>query len=414
MFNFIKNNSQESVQTPLSQNNYVQGEITESKKTSTVGIFLLFIMIITGIYQGNNLFDYLKTYISKPEPVSSYYRDYKSIFAEKDNLKHDNYYLYDYNFSAYDAADKISSSEKLIFRELYREDESKLLEYYSDLEDQNSKIKKLYTEIQEKENNIRDLDRKKNDEQSYYNTTLLEDIANKNNSVFDQNISVNFLSSYNNELENVIKEKDILSEKKKEEQNYLNNLLNDKKDFWGNSVLDKYKNEYFVYTLKVFLLSVLLIAPVFYFVYSKYKSQKDQNSEYSVIWGAGLIIFSVFLLQILWFFVYNILPSEFIGTILEFFDSELFVFMLQLLGAVGMPFAFGFVVYKLQKKYYNSDAVKMRAIKSGVCPHCSMKIMNESNNCPVCGFSIKNKCSNCGNMKYNFGSFCDKCGNKNN
>ena len=178
---------------------------------------------------------------------------------------------------------------------------------------------------------------------------------------------------------------------------------------------DQYVKEMRVYELIVFLVSVILIAPLFYFSWRKYSYSRVSRSEYAIIWGGVVATFGLIMAQIMLVFIYEILPHQLLQFLFNFLSGFAILWtLLYWLAFILVPAFFGFLIYLIQKKFYNQQAVTMRALKSGHCPHCSLKVLPTMNNCPICGYHLKTRCEACNNMSTSGGSFCEVCGNRRN
>lgn len=163
------------------------------------------------------------------------------------------------------------------------------------------------------------------------------------------------------------------------------------------------------------LLLLLLISPALYFTSKRYFRYKRENSQYTIIWAAVTTIFALLFAQVFLVFVYKVLPVELINRLLAFFKQFGFLVTIgQYLLLFIVPAIFGGIVYWIQKKVYNKQAVMRRALKNHKCPSCEMTLREADRFCPVCSYQIKEKCNNCGLDRVVGLAFCQSCGSKNN
>jgi hypothetical protein len=167
--------------------------------------------------------------------------------------------------------------------------------------------------------------------------------------------------------------------------------------------------------LKRFLVSIILLAPLAFFTIRRYFRAKNERSEYAIIWSAVALISTILSAQLFVVFAYKILPHQFIEAVARMFVAlfSQFAFLLvllQWLALILVPLFFAFLVYIIQKKYYNKDAVMMRALKDGKCPRCSMKIKDQMVFCPSCSYELRKPCETCKHTSISYARFCEQCG----
>ncbi len=393
---------------------YAPYEEIESKKTSTLGYFFLVVMVITGIWQGQNLLSAIQQQIANPQPnsyctmaalsrISSGQDTGKNAFGQTGFSAYVRYPAYGYSGSVDPEQCKSSYSQ--------RETRLGIDTIFEALSADFTKSKKLQEQISAIERQINDLRYNNRQSLDQYSVGLLEKIANEKgivptNSV-KQSITTNeeAINAFSLELSNLNKEKE------KIEAGIDETLGEHTKQF--QAAADEYRREVLVTEFERFLLAAVLIFPLCYLVLRKYFSSKKNRSEYVIIWGGLAAIVSILAAQVLGVLVYRIIPYELLQQIWNFLRQFEFIFItLYWLGFILVPLFFGFLIYVIQKKFYNKNAVMMRAFKNEKCPGCSNKINPWMTFCPICGFTLKRTCHSCNNLTMNGASFCQVCGNK--
>lgn len=381
---------------------YAPYEEIDAKRTSKLGYFFLVLMVIFGIFQGNNFLNAVQNSIATPERNSACLSELAQ-YAEIDTSP-DKYYQYSYQdyFLSQSRAQEcvFSAREKLLA----------LDDVYNKITPDRKEIQTLNEKISTLSTRISGIESQKRAYTKDYQTSLLEDVADTEKTVFNQGAIQTNLVQFDAQIQSLSSEKAqatarvaTLEEKIKSTVAPFGSVI--------QKAYDGYAHDIVVYEFKQFLLSLVLIAPLFAFVWRYYNKLKVARSEYTIIWGGAVATVGFIFAQILLVFVYQILPHEIIQKVLAIFASiKILWALLYWLGFILVPLFFGFLIYLIQKKFYNKRAVMMRALKSGHCPNCSLTINRTMNNCPVCGYSLKTKCTSCGSMSMDGGSFCEACG----
>jgi hypothetical protein len=389
---------------------YAPYEEIDVKRTSKLGVFFLILMVIFGVIQGNSFLYSVQESIDRPElnsACSAELARYSDL-----SFRSDPYYSYGRSLDYYDYEGRLinesSNNPPCIFSP--REIALGLDAVFKKAEPLIKKTELLSIETEQLNMQVDQLRLQRSQAVTDYQAALVEDIAKTEDGVLDTSQSGIILTSQEDQISELNR---LVTEKNKE----LSSAREQLKTIAASAMpaLKKADKEYAsdmdVYEFKQFLLSFILVAPLFFFVWRKYNHARLNRSEYSIIWGAVVATFGLIFAQILLVFVYKILPENLIKALLEFIAAfEILITLLQWLGFILVPLFFGFLIYLIQKKFYNKRAVMMRALKSGHCPNCSLKINQTMNNCPVCGCELKARCNSCGGMSMSGGAFCEVCG----
>ncbi len=386
---------------------YAPYEEIDAKRTSKLGYFFLILMVIFGVWQGNNFLRAIEDTITTP-PRNSWCSAEIASYAHMQTFRSGSYdysYSYEYDYSLRPSG----TPQDCAFTD--RERAVSLDGAYAKilpLKNQLTSLDTVLNNIQRDINSARMVrERTAND----YQTSLVEDIAKtENGGVLDSNALGGGVMSQDQYIASKEAE---LAVRTAERQRLMVQIETSAKQYIGalTTVNDQYASEMRVYEFKQFALSFVLVIPLFYFAWRKYNKARLNRSEYTIIWGGIVATFGLIVAQVLLVFVYQILPHQIIQALLKFLASIKIIWtLLYWLGFILVPLFFGFLIYLIQKKFYNKRAVMMRALKSGHCPNCSLTINHTMNNCPVCGYELKSKCEACGAMSMSGGAFCESCG----
>lgn len=378
---------------------YAPYEEIDAKRTSKLGYFFLILMVIFGVWQGNNLLSSIQNTIERPVPnsncsytlanyanISIGYNYYNSYGSEYDTCV----------FSKREIALGLDSAYQQIIP---------LVAENASLQSQASQLQ--YSLDVKRTNQKRTLDE--------YQISLIEDVAQNTGStegVLDSYELGTSMTSGAETLQSLEQELQILQSRIQSIENRIQTIANTYAPAL-EQIEKQYQQEIKVHQFITFLISLVLIAPVFYLTWRRYHRAKLERSEYTIIWGGLVAVFGLILAQVALVFTYEILPQGIIQALLSFLTAFKALWILVYwLSFILVPVFFGFLIYLIQKKFYNKEAVVMRALKSGECPGCSLKIHHDMNNCPICGYTLKTKCSHCGAMSLAGGPFCSTCGTK--
>jgi len=374
---------------------YAPYEEIDAKRTNKLGYFFLILMVIFGVFQGNQFLSSIQETVDRPTPNSNCSSE---LFSRASDRTTQIYYR------GYNDNSNCAFSEREIRLGLDKAYEQSKPLY--------SQIENLQSQINSQENILSNLSRQKTEILDEYQTALIEEMATPNDAVLDsQTLGTGYTSQKQN-INQVKAEINQLEIKKIKIEQELANLANSYLPSFKKAE-SEYQFELKKYEFIVFIVSLILISPVFYFVWVRYNQAKLRRSEYTLIWGGAVATFGIILAQILLVFVYEILPRGILEALFAFFAAFEFLWtILFYFSFILVPLFFGSLIYLIQKKLYNKQAVLMRTLKSGHCPGCSLKISPDMNNCPICGYKIKTQCQTCNHMTLSGGKFCSVCGTR--
>jgi hypothetical protein len=396
---------------------YAPYEEIDAKRTSKLGYFFLVLMVLFGVIQGNNFLESVKDSVERPERISSCTQSiahYAGVVLPSGGYGND-YLMDSRNSYSYDMwrTDTSPRYEDCVFSE--RERKVSLDTIYNleirPLEETRESLQTTLTLLDTQLSNAKN---QRKDTVQDYQVSVIEDISEaeqgKPQGVFDSNTLGQGVVSQSEQIR-LLEVERASTQSKIEDIN--NNLTRVSKIYTSalNTVADTYRSDVRMYSLKQFALTAVLVFPLFFLVWRRYNRYRLARSEYTVIWGGVAATFGLISAQILLTFVYEIIPHQIIEMLMNFLAMfEALWVLLYWLGFILVPLFFGFLIYLIQKKFYNKRAVMMRALKSGKCPQCSLHINHTMNACPICGYELKSKCVSCGGMSMSGGAFCEVCG----
>jgi len=233
------------------------------------------------------------------------------------------------------------------------------------------------------------------------------------------------VSSINSEALSKAEELNAVIEKIRETEESLNN--NSKiKSFWqtletANSeyrddIISEIRIHNFWFPVKKLFWQLLFLIPIFAVGYFwNARSLKKGNEVQTLVSSHLILIASVPIVSKVIEILLDIIPHKLLQDLWDFMVSihltalwHYAVILLTISGAL-------FVIYIVQKKVFNKEALRVKRLGKGLCLNCGKKLpINDVslNYCPYCGENHKAKCEKCGEMTYRDMPYCHICGNK--
>lgn len=373
-------------------------EEIQEKKTTKLGSFLLIIMVILGVSQGHDFIKSLARNIKSPENISScgqYLRNLIETNSNSHNYKSFNNYY----------EDNLSSCR---YSALEEEHDIKVI--ITELLPLSTKATALQAAVNTMQNSSYKLKSKIDTEKRNYDITLQEKMAEENSNIYNKNQIQVELAQDEQEYSRLQKD---ISQKQSEIAQINNSLKSIALKYRAkiDDLFDDYASQNKWVEFKRALLQLLLITPILFFTVRKYFKQKKENSQYAIIWGAISAIFALLFAEVFIGFIYKIIPHELLKKLIAFFGQ--FAFMATIIKYLLLlltPAIFGGIVYLIQKRVYNKEAVMIRALKNHKCPACTMNLREADRYCAVCHYQIKEQCTSCNADRVVGLKFCPGCG----
>lgn len=396
---------------------YAPYEELDGKQTTKLGMIFVVIMVIAGLWQGQVLLHSIQTTINPPENLSSCFSDAVNRSGLSITVSRD------YSYSEYGGRqyNGYSSSYAPAYDEGLNRCRYSIIEVernfpalYDSVRPKIELLSRLNSEVSTANSELWKEKNNKNTQQQNYNTSLFENMSGSERAVYSASTISGTLVVAEDRiaiLEKLIasKQSEIRTAQEEIKQTLVQSSL------LLESVASDYENDVRFLELKRFLTSFFLLAPLAWFTLRRYFKAKNTRSEFAIIWGGAALIATLLFSQVLVVFVYRILPkrllaeiAQFLASLIQSFDFLIIIF--QWLGFILIPLFFGYLVYKIQKKFYNPLAVSMRSIKDGKCPKCTMKIKDSMVHCPMCSFNLRVSCQSCSSTSVCFAKYCETCG----
>jgi len=178
-----------------------------------------------------------------------------------------------------------------------------------------------------------------------------------------------------------------------------------------DGALEAYQQKVAVYKILVFLLSLVFIAPIFWYATRRYLKAKRADSPYTIIFTAFMAAAGILLLQVLLVFLYDVLPLHWLVDIFALLANIPFFRFIVYYGVVGLVVAiFGGIVFLIQRRIFNEKRVALRRLRKNECPRCTFIIRSDDQYCPGCGETLKKTCGSCGKHRSVHTRYCNHCG----
>ncbi len=346
----------------------VEYEEVSEKKTSKLGYLLLTIMVIFIIIAGQTVFRDLRRIPERPD------RPTFCVHIVTDaNLK-DIMHLPAFNVTEIDK--KFGLDKKI----------DKIKPALEEIVDLNVKINDINNQIYLKEEQLKNI-------RETYGLSLLETIAEEEKALIDKpDIRDSIISlrsdivSLNQQVRAYGRQRDVKISNIETELVLLRQLYDEAYVY--------YQDKHDGYELKVFILLILFVLPLFLVSIYLYLKFKRINSPYTIILTAVLTAVSILFIQVVLLALFKVLPAEWLERIFEVFRHVPFLRFIVYYGSVILIIViFGGIVFYIQKKVFSAKSIVMRRLKNNKCPGCSLELNGMYNICPMCGYKLKEKCS---------------------
>jgi len=246
-----------------------------------------------------------------------------------------------------------------------------------------------------------------------YDTSLLEDIANKNQDSAnvealrkDFQLKTERLNQLSNRQSSLDSE---LNQDKKIVQ--LFTLIDSYTENDRRSLREDLRKLNFWFPVKrlgmemVFLLPLLLI---FYFWNAK--SLAANRPFQSLVSSHLLAVVFIPVLFKISELIYEILPKKLFKQLIDLLESLKLVALWYYLMMAVIILASLALIYLFQKKLFSREKLMVKRISKGACQNCGKHLPENTSACPFCGFEQYKQCSKCGKPTYVYGKFCKECG----
>lgn len=391
-------------------NNFVYKGKEKLSKLTILSLIILNILVLFILDKG---IDFQTRVLNNPMTKFPY--DCRDIFTYNLNVDDFNNYIYNtqnYNSKYQNIKDlELDSRCSLIFEKI-------------NSIKKNIDIKSLKKKNEELSNKSYELNNQISYLKENYNTLLFEKISNQevDKSIVEGNLTAqNIKEKYENlslELEKIIKEKDDLSNKFKEE-----NLVNDLSSYINlnkTSVLNDIKKVEKYYSIKyefVILLFLIPLVLIFFYLMKNYL-KKDKYVLY-IIYKNILVVTMIPTLISIFSLINIFIPKIFLEKLLMFFYNLEVPFIVYYFAIAIAILLFIFIIIRIQKRFKEeNEKLKNNKISiydsynKNICNICGNKVdYIFMNYCPCCKNQLKIECKICNKQTISVLDFCMNCGN---
>jgi|AP95_1055475.scaffolds.fasta_scaffold25439_2 hypothetical protein len=252
------------------------------------------------------------------------------------------------------------------------------------------------------------LESRKREARSEYDTSLLEQIAGEDERIYGHQDSVrDTVDTTQADLAKL----DLQISQKQAELDDLREIARIAEE----PLRREYVKQIRIRQLKVFLWEAIFWIPFFFITLWWYSRTKRKDSRWEIIAVAALIASSIISLQSFSIFLWSWIPKELLEKLWEILQATLLTRIVgyYLMMAVIILLLGGLIVSVHRRA---TDPVRggKRKIRNMQCPTCTYPLDLSEEYCGGCGKQIKDTCGSCGKMNYTWAAVCEHCGKKKN
>jgi len=246
-----------------------------------------------------------------------------------------------------------------------------------------------------------------------YDTSLLEDIADKNKDRAkveslrkDFAVKTGTLNQLTDSQRSLIAS---LSQDKRIRE--LFTLLDGFTEQDRNDLKQDLRKLNFWYPVKRLGMEMIFLLPLLMIFYFWNRKSLAAGRPFQTLVSSHLlvIVFIPVLFKIVEL-IYDILPKKIFKQLIDLLESLQLVALWYYLMMAFVILAALALIYLFQKKLFSRERLMMKRISKGECQNCGTRLPENSSICPFCGFEQFRQCSHCGKPTYVFGKFCKECG----
>ena len=310
----------------------------------------------------------------------------------------------------------ISSSTSPYRDEEKRKERHPVCVPYIDLVDQIKNDKALTNIFEERgksEREAKELQRAINNLKGAYDTSLLETIANQQESQTKIDATIKDFQEKTSAL-NVLKtriaslERTIVDDTKVK---LFWEKLEGLKDQDRQTLITELRTLNYWFPVKKLGMQLIFLLPLFvvFYAWNNTSIRKGRGLQTLVSTHLLVISFIPILCKIIET-VYDIIPKKLLKKIIDLLESFKLVAIWHYLVIAFAVAAALFLIYIFQKKLFSREKLIERRISKGECQQCGKHLPTGSTACPFCGFVQYKPCSKCNKQMHVHGKFCRECG----
>jgi hypothetical protein len=248
---------------------------------------------------------------------------------------------------------------------------------------------------------------------SAYDTSLLEDIAERRNNRADVDSLRKDVSQKTSSLDRLTESQRALEFSLNQDKQIrelfaiVDNLTEADRD----SLRSDLRKLNFWYPVKRLGMEMIFLLPLFLIFYFWNKRSLITKSPFQALVSSHLlvIVFIPVLIKITEL-IYDILPKKLLKQLIDLLESLKLVALWHYLMMAAIILAALALIYLFQKKLFSKEKLMEKRISNGSCQNCGRHLPANAAACPFCGFEQFKQCGNCGKATYVFARFCKECG----
>lgn len=248
---------------------------------------------------------------------------------------------------------------------------------------------------------------------SAYDTSLLEDIANKNKDRANVDALRKDFAVKTNSLNRLTESQSSLTASLEQDKTVreLFTLIDSFSEQDRNNLKEDLRKLNFWYPVKRLGMEMIFLLPLFLIFYFWNTKSLAASRPFQALVSSHLlvIVFIPVLFKIIEL-IYDILPKKFFKQLIDLLESLKLVALWHYLMMAVIILASLALIYLFQKKLFSREKLMVKRISKGACQNCGTHLPENTSACPFCGFEQFKRCSNCDKPTYVFGKFCKECG----
>lgn len=252
-----------------------------------------------------------------------------------------------------------------------------------------------------------------------YDTSLLEDIANKNKDRTNVEALRKDFRLKTDMLNELTQRQKALTAELNRDKKILElfTLLDSYSESDRESLRDDLRTLNFWFPVKRLGMEMVFLLPLFLIFYFWNAKSLAANRPFQSLVSSHLL--AVVLIPALFKIselIYEILPKKFFKQLIDLLESLKLVALWHYLVMAVIILASLALIYLFQKKLFSREKLMVKRISKGACQDCGTRLPENATACPFCpfcGFVQYKECKNCGKPTYVYGKFCKECGHSN-
>ncbi len=246
-----------------------------------------------------------------------------------------------------------------------------------------------------------------------YDTSLLEDIANKNKDRTNVEALRNDFRLKTDTLNKLTQRQGTLTSELNRDKKILElfTLLDSYTESDRESLRDDLRKLNFWFPVKRLGMEIVFLLPLFLiFYFWNAKSLAANRPFQSLVSSHLLAVVLIPALLKISELIYEILPKKFFKQLIDLLESLKLVALWHYLVMAVIILASLALIYLFQKKLFSREKLMVKRISKRACQDCGTRLPENATACPFCGFVQFKECKNCGKPTYVYGRFCKECG----